>query len=335
MRIAAVVVTYNRKDLLLECISGVHGQEELSSDIQLDVIVVDNASADGTEAAVRQLITSRDTVGYISESAYENGKECFKGDSKKDIVGRRIIYFNTGSNLGGAGGFQYGIRKAVELGYDYLWLMDDDCIPSERALAAFIDAMHNLPVRIGPWGFLSSKTLWRDGSICKMNVQRATLTKNVKDFPDHLIKPVVMASFVSLLVPAAVVKELGLPIKEFFIWTDDWEWTRRISRKYPCYLVTNSVVTHKSKQNIKADIAHETEDRLDRFYYLYRNDVVLYRREGIKGFAYECVRLAGHIVRVIRNSDHKWKRIKKIIGGTAAGLKFYPQIEYVESISNK
>ena len=61
------------------------------------------------------------------------------------------------------------------------------------------------------------------------------------------------------------------------------------------------------------------------------NDVVLYRQEGLRGFCYECVRLAGHIVRVLlRAKDHRWLRINKIIGGTVAGLKFHPQIEYVE-----
>lgn len=330
MRIATVVVTYNRKDLLQECLFAIRKQEKLPQDTSLDILVVDNASTDGTGEAIQSLIST-------------------SGESD-----RQIVYFNTGSNLGGAGGFQYGIRKAVELGYDYLWLMDDDCIPTKTALSALIaagrklhfkrrdnssarresmgnssaqkDMMQSWPT----WGFLSSKVLWRDGSICKMNVQRRTMTKNVNDFSSHQITPVVMASFVSLFVPAEVIREIGLPIKEFFIWTDDWEWTRRISRKYPCYLVTDSVVTHKSKLNIKADIANETVDRLDRFYYLYRNDVVLYRREGVKGFAYECVRLSGHVVRVLRKSDHKWGRIKKIIQGTAAGIGFKPGIEYVE-----
>ena len=292
--IAAVIVTYNRKDLLLECISAILAQKRFVPSI----IVVDNDSSDGTEDALSS---------YINDGS--------------------VQYFNTGSNLGGAGGFQYGIRKGVELGFEYLWIMDDDCIPSRTALEHLLDAKENC----GKFGFLSSKVLWKDGSICEMNAQRETLTRDVKDFTQGQVKPVVMSSFVSLFVPTAVVCELGLPIKEFFLWTDDWEWTRRISRKYPCYLVTDSVVTHKSKVNIGADICSETADRLDRFNYLYRNDVVLYRREGLKGFAYEFVRLSGHIVRVlIKSKDHKCKRIKKIIGGTAAGLKFHPEIEYVE-----
>ena len=295
MKVAAVIVTYNRKELLLECVNAVLGQHEYVPDI----VIVDNASSDGTREALQS---------YIDCGA--------------------VLYFNTGANLGGAGGFQYGIRKAAELEYDYLWVMDDDCIPSETALPSLLAFARKKP----DIGFLTSKVLWKDGSICEMNVQRRTLTRDVKDFSGACI-PVVMASFVSLLLPSSVVKELGLPIKEFFLWTDDWEYTRRISRHYPCYLITDSVVTHKSKANIGADISNETLDRLDRFNYLYRNDVVLYRREGLKGFAYEAVRLSGHIVRVLlKAKDHKWKRICKIIGGTFAGLRFHPAIEYVEKI---
>ena len=288
---AAVIVTYNRKDLLCECIEAVLSQKPFVPDI----IVVDNASTDGTQEAL---------------SKYS-----------------QLKYFNTGANLGGAGGFNFGIRKGTELGYKYLWLMDDDCIPTVSALEKLKKAASRYP----NFGFLSSKVLWRDGSVCKMNIQRAELTKNVTDFSEGQIRPVVMASFVSLLMKTDVVRKMGLPIKEFFIWTDDWEWTRRISREYPCYLVTDSVVIHKSKQNIKADIANESVDRLDRFFYLYRNDVVLYRREGFRGFAYECVRLGGHCVRVLlKAQDNKRKRIQKIIDGTVAGLKFKPMTEYVE-----
>lgn len=292
-KVATIIVTYNRKDLLRECISCILSQQGSVPDI----IVVDNNSSDGTEDAL---------VPYIET--------------------RQVIYFNTGANLGGAGGFQFGIRKGVELGYQYLWLMDDDCMPKDTALRTLLSAAKHHP----DFGFLSSKALWKDGSICKMNVQRAELTKNVTDYNRKLI-PVVMASFVSLLIKTDIVRELGLPIKEFFIWTDDWEFTRRISRKYPCYLVTGSEVVHKSNLNIKADVSSDTPDRLDRFRYLYRNDVYLYRREGLRGFTYECARLTFHCVRVLlKSKDHKLKRIQKIVTGTAEGLRFHPEIEYVE-----
>lgn len=294
MKVAAVVVTYNRKVLLKENIESLLAQSKSKI---LDIIIIDNASTDNTQ-------------GYISQY----------------ITEKKIIYLNTGANLGGAGGFQYGIRYAAKNNYDYVWVMDDDCMPIENALEQLIKDSKKLE---GGYGFLSSKVLWKDESICTMNIQRRTLTKPVSDFSKDLI-PVLMASFVSLFIPISVVKDVGLPIKEFFIWTDDWEYTRRISKKYKCYLSTKSVVIHKSASNIGANIATDSADRLERYRYLYRNDVFLYRRERVKGFLYEVMRLIIHIIRVIFVAkDNKAKRILYIFNGTKEGLTFEPEIEYV------
>lgn len=293
-KVVAVVVTYNRKALLLENIECL--LKQTSNDI-LDILVIDNASTDGTFESLK---------GYIDD--------------------KKIIYKNTGANLGGAGGFQFGIKYAAEKNYGFVWIMDDDCMPFENALEEFVLWDKKLE---GNYGFLSSKVLWKDNSICKMNVQRKTLTKYVKDF-DKDITNIAMASFVSLFIPVKVVTELGLPIKEFFIWTDDWEYTRRISKKYPCYLTTSSKVLHKSASNIGANIATDTLERIDRYKYLYRNDVYLYRREGFKGFIYECVRLSSHVLRVlIKGENNKKARIKMIIDGTKNGFDFHPEIEYI------
>ena len=295
--VVAVVVTYNRKELLQECIENL-----LISDTKCDILVINNHSIDGTEEYIRTYV--------------ENNQ---------------IRYYDTGSNLGGAGGFQYGMRKAVELGYEFVWVMDDDCMVHRDTLTEFMDAHITLSKgKNSGYGFLSSKVLWKDGQICEMNVQRYPLTKNIQDFSSELV-PTYLASFVSLFIPTDVIREIGLPIKEFFIWSDDWEYTRRISRKYPCFVVTKSQVTHKSASNIGAKIENDTPERLDRYRYLYRNDVYLYRREGIKGFIYEIGRLAAHCLRVLlKSKGNRTKKIKIIIGSTIEGLSFNPPIEFVE-----
>lgn len=291
--ICAVVVTYNRVNMLTKCIEHLLSQEDSSCDI----MVIDNASTDGTKEAI---------------SAFRDNL--------------RIIYINTGANLGGAGGFQYGIRAATEAGYEFLWVMDDDCMPTSTALNEFIKVDKKLK---GNYGFLSSKALWKDGSICTMNVQRHPMYKPIRNFEGDLI-PATLASFVSLFFKTEVVRKLGLPIKEFFIWTDDWEYTRRISRHYPCYVVPMSVVIHESVSNIGANIATDSMERINRYRLLYRNDVYMYRREGIRGFLYELVRLSSHILRVIlKAKDNRLRRIGSIINGTIEGFSFNPDIEYV------
>ncbi|MCL2087167.1 MAG: glycosyltransferase family 2 protein [Oscillospiraceae bacterium] len=293
---AAVVVTYNRKELLLKCLNCLANQKENFCDI----IIVDNSSSDGTEEAVGAL-----------PNVVENS---------------RIIYFNTGANLGGAGGFNYGIRKGAELGYEYLWIMDDDCMARENTLAEFFNVDKKLN---DDYGFLSSVVLWKDDSICAMNQQKTTFFKKYTDFDSELTE-VIFATFVSLFLPVRVVLEVGLPIKEFFIWTDDWEYTRRISKKFRCYAVGKSMVTHESASNTGVSIAKDN-NRLERYKYLYRNEIYLYRSEGIRGFFYEMLRLTKHITSVLlKSKGNKFLKCKIIIGSTMKGFGFKPNIEYVQ-----
>lgn len=292
-KVAAVVVTYNRKVLLKECIEALINQKYKNC----DVLIIDNASTDGTRDYIDKLV---DNI--------------------------KVRYINTGSNLGGAGGFNYGIKEAYRLGYDYIWVMDDDCIAHDDSLQELINADAKLE---GNYGFLASKVLWTDDSICTMNIPRKTLTKTLNNFDN--IEKIAMSSFVSFFTKREIIKEFGLPIKEFFIWTDDWEYTRRISRKYDCYFIPSSIVTHKSNSNIGANIASAPSDRLDRFNYLYRNDYYLYKREGLKGFLYLYPRLLVHIMRVKKsNLPDKKERINIIKKATKNGKKFNPKIEFVE-----
>ena len=95
--------------------------------------------------------------------------------------------------------------------------------------------------------------------------------------------------------------------------------------------MADSTVVHLSKSNIGANIATESAERLERFDYLYRNDVYLYRREGFRGFAYEAVRLSGHCLRVLlKAKDHRKERLQKIVGGTRKGLSFHPPVELLQ-----
>jgi len=290
-KILTIVVTFNRLNLLKKCIKNILIQE-----YKCDILIVDNCSIDGTEKYINKI--------------YGNNE--------------RIIYYKTEKNLGGAGGFNIGIRFALEHNYDFVWLMDDDCIPLKNTLKCFIDYDAQ---SIGKYGFLSSKVLWKDNSICKMNIQRKNMYINVKNFNDDVVK-ITMASFVSLFIPINIIKDVGLPIKEFFLWTDDWEYTRRISLKYNCFLLNKSIVLHETDNNIGANIVNTTEKKLNRFKYLYRNDVYLYRREGIGGYLYELIRVFIHIIKVmVFSKSKKIERIKIIIISTWKGMFFHPPIE--------
>ena len=92
-----------------------------------------------------------------------------------------------------------------------------------------------------------------------------------------------------------------------------------------------SVVTHASKNNGAGTIATDTPDRLDRYRYIYRNDIVLYRREGVRGMAFVAARDLYHMAQVISHpSGDTLKKLGIILKGNFDGLRFHPRIEYVD-----
>lgn len=293
-KVAAIVVTYNRRDLLSECIGRILGQDGAVC----DVLVIDNASTDGT-----------------AEMVWE------------EFPSPRMSYFNTGYNLGGAGGFMCGIEAAVMLGYDYVWIMDDDCLPDADALKELLDADGRLG---GKWGFLSSAVYWTDGGLCQANRVKKDLFRHVNDVGEATrLVPIVMGSFVSMLVKASVVQKVGLPIGEYFIWSDDYEFSRRISRRHPCYYVPASKVTHAMKVNTRADLTTADASRMDRFRHLYRNDVHCYRQDGLIGHAYLAAKAAYTAADVILHAkEGKAERIKTLAEGYRSGFRFNPSVVY-------
>lgn len=296
-RILAVVVTYNRLIMLQRCIQHILNQTE-----KCDILIVDNCSCDGTEQYV------------------------------KDIIDNRINYIKTFENIGGAGGFNLGMRWAVEQNYEFIWLMDDDCFPNINALEELLNADKLLN---GKYGWLSSVSLWKDGLECKMN--RPKLKKSFYEYI-HLLKNGIVqaeqATFVSLFIRRNIIEKYGLAIKEFFIWGDDIEFTRRISvrNKVPCFVVGKSIVTHFMNVNNGSDIAFDIPERIERYKYAFRNEGYLYRKEGWLGICYYLAKCGWNIIKIIRFSkNYKIKRIMLILVNIISGLSFNPSIEYIKS----
>ncbi|HMW26894.1 MAG TPA: glycosyltransferase, partial [Ferruginibacter sp.] len=102
-KVIAVVVTYNRKALLSECINALRNQTRT-----LDaILVVNNGSTDDTE---------------------------------EWLLNQKDLYFVTQKNVGSSGGFATGINWAYENNYSWIWCMDDDGYPKEDALEKLLDA---------------------------------------------------------------------------------------------------------------------------------------------------------------------------------------------------
>ena len=292
---AIVVVTFNRKDLLYKNIEALLAQTEKDREI----FIIDNASTDGTREHIAPFI--------------ESGA---------------VQYRNTGKNLGGAGGFNYGMKEVLLAGYEYIWMMDDDTIPTPTALEELMRADEILQ---GNYGFLSGMALWKDGAPCKMNKQK--LIKNWYD-EAHLLQyglaRTYYATFVSFFLKSEVAKKMGLPIKEFFIWGDDVEYTNRLQKEYPCYVAGRSIALHDTANNEGSNIAKDDAARIGRYKFAYRNEMYIAKQNGIKGLLRQFAKICLHLLRVLASGNHKFKKWGVIIGSSFKGIFFNPKIEYVE-----
>lgn len=294
--VIAIVVTFNRKELLKECIEALLKQNYKNCKI----LIVDNASTDGTKEFISN---------YIDDE--------------------HVIYKNMKQNLGGAGGFNYGMKEAYKIGCDFMWLMDDDTIPYENSLQELINANKILDEE---YGFLSSTALWKDGKPCKMNKQKST--KDWYDYSQNLkdgILKTYYATFVSFFIKTEVVKKEGFPIKDFFIWGDDVEYTNRLSKKYNCYIAARSQVLHKTNNNVGSNIAIDDEKRIERYKYAYRNEMFIARKNGLKGILRQNAKIILHLCRVIfKSKKSRLRKLKIILSGSIKGIFFNPKIEYIE-----
>lgn len=292
MKVCAVVVTFNRLELLKVTLEKLKNQDRVLDGI----IIVNNASTDGTKSYLDSL-----------------------NDSSTKV-------YNLEKNLGGAGGFNYGIKKAYENLFDLVWIMDDDTIATEEALSKLIKGINKLKSKGRDVGFVASNVLFKDNKPCLMNIPK--LYEEWNEFAaDNLIR-LEYASFVSVLITRQAIEAVGLPISEFFIWGDDVEYTSRILKNFEGYMVSDSIVYHYMNENNRIDIIKTEPERVGRYFYEYRNSYFINKKRGIAAMLnfYSYV-IKSLIKIVIKKNSGKIKKISVVLKGFIAGITFNPEIE--------
>lgn len=290
IKIAAIVVTYNRKEYLVECIDSLLNQTQ-----KLDKIyIIDNASTDGT-------------TEYLNT---------------KDIL-QKVEYIRLSKNMGGSGGFYYGLKKSYKI-YDWVWMMDDDTAPKNNAL---ISLTNTSVFNKKNTAVLASTKVDLDENIdspsCKFNV------KNLKAYPIQDTKldiiPVDTTSFVGFMVNTKYVKKVGLPKKDFFIHCDDVEYSLRIRKRGGrIYWIRKSIIIHKIKHNkVKQTLPIESAWKN---YYSTRNYFHISKEYNSKPFYYISIlillfRVIKSVIGITIFLDNKKRRITYPIRGFIDGIK--------------
>lgn len=327
--VSAVVVTYNRKHLLLECLEALRKQTRPIQAIYL----IDNASTDDTPEILLE-------KGYIKELPPKELKEPYEKEFEinnlNDGQPIKLHYVRMHENTGGAGGFYEGVKRGYEKGYDWLWLMDDDAEPKKDAFEKLVSyfnekdvsALASLKVDIRGKilhphrGYFNFDNVFN--GIVKHFSEETLRIKNCIEI-DH-------ASFVGIIVSRLAIKKIGFPKKEFFIHYDDVEYCIKLRKFGKILLIRDSVIIHKEAAKEGADekfflfsqFKRIPYDKLWLTYYSTRNLVWLGKKYSNNMFIFylSLIRsLLRLLLGIILFDDHKFNRAKFYINSYFDGLK--------------
>ena len=226
--VCAAIVTYNRKDLLAECLDAVLAQTHAVS----RVFVIDNASTDGTQQALAER-------GLIDRTEVE--------------------FIRLDRNLGGAGGFARAIEIARETACDWIWLMDDDSEPAPDSLERLLESP---PATDSVTVAVCSKVELADGRIDanqRGHFRRRLISLSDADYRAGHYPSIGFLSFVGSAIRRDAALRTDLPRAEFFVWGDDVEYSLRLRRLGEIRLISESVMRHKR-------VTHSYGNRRSRFW---------------------------------------------------------------------
>jgi rhamnopyranosyl-N-acetylglucosaminyl-diphospho-decaprenol beta-1,3/1,4-galactofuranosyltransferase len=195
-RVCAVVVTWNRKELLQRCLNAISGQTHSIERI----IVVNNGSTDGT--------------GKMLESSQD----------------ARLISIELTDNAGGAAGFHVGINAAMATEAEFIWLMDDDGYPDPECLTTLISAMNEFSLAAA--NPLVRPSLSGSGLSFPLRVDLLQCYNLDELLRRNEHAPILLGKinpFNGLLLRRAVVERVGSVRYEMFMWGDEVEYQERIS----------------------------------------------------------------------------------------------------------
>lgn len=205
MKIAAVVVTFNRLSMLKQCIESLRNQSRKVDEI----IVVNNSSDDGT-------------FDWLNDQS--------------DLI---VI---TQENSGSAGGQYTGLKFAYERGFEWIWTMDDDIIADIFALEKLLEYSH-LSHCLHPLKKDNNGTeiYWENifhPGYGKIFFYPNTSFKNGKEWCS-----VNTGCFEGMLIHRDLISKIGFPEKKYFIDQDDLMYGFMCSLYTNVLYIKNSIVT--------------------------------------------------------------------------------------------
>lgn len=225
--IAAIIVTFNRKQLLSVCVDAIEHQTHKPA----VVYIVDNASTDGTDAWIR-----------------ENGYDGIKS-------GIEFRYIHLLENIGGSGGFYTGLRMAYEAKdhFDAFWLMDDDGIPDANQLL-------RLQEHLTGQDYISPLVVAKEDP-CRIAFGGSPLVKDfVKQADKNGLIYDVAYPFNGILYSRRLVEKVGYPVRDMFIWGDEVNYHMRcVNQGFIPVVAVDAIHVHPADRQPQQVIYHNIQ----------------------------------------------------------------------------
>ncbi len=293
-KIAAVIVTYNRNQLLERCIEHLRTQSR-----KLDtIIIVNNGSTDGT---TEWLDTQNDL----------------------DVIHQE--------NVGGSGGFYRGIQYAYEKEFDWIWCMDDDVYPELDCLEKLLLHCDSKTGAICPLRKQKGEIFLSE--VKRFNLTNPFKSLHAYELRKEDIEGKQEVSiegfaFEGPLFKRESIKAVGLPKKDLFILYDDSDYCYRIVKAgFTVKLATDAIM---NKEKFFNDDSREEQIQKSKWklYYHIRNTVYFNRTYGknwwVRNFRSLCVMLQyqGYVFKnILFNKKYSLSDIKVFFEAFKDGMK--------------
>lgn len=292
--LTAVIVTYNRKELLSQNIEML-----LKQTMTVDsIIIVDNCSSDGT---------------------YEYLKNC-------GWTTEPFLYLKTETNIGGAGGFYTGVKAAYEAGADWIVLMDDDGrMADEHTMEILYRAARKLYDENRGERKLFVNALVQKGKLLSFKIDHMyTVVEAMMAAKNGLIEGAANP-FNGTLISRELVSDIGYPKKEFFIKGDEVDYKQR-ALDAGAYVgtVTEAKYIHPRPETVEKTVLGVKVpffvEAPWKEYYAARNFTYMYKlQEWYKGILFELIFVK--LLAVISLKCKKMETIKMLFKGVYDGWK--------------
>ena len=238
-KIAIILINYNGKEYNEECIKSIFE----SSYKNLEVIVVDNDSKDGSPELLREQF------------------------------GEKINLIMAGKNLGFSGANNIGIRKAIEDGCDYVVLLNNDTLIDKNLISNMLNASkEENDAVISPkiYYYDNKDIIWSAGADMRwkkgVTDQRGINQKDDGSYDKR--EKVEFGTGCCLLIPSKVIKEVGYLADDYFLYYEDTDYCMRIREKgFNIVYEPTAVLYHKESASTggnlsKLYIYYNTRNRL-------------------------------------------------------------------------